>query len=133
MSTPYRSTPTTASVEELWTYDDDNDEKKAEEVVEDGDTIISEEGEENNNNNNFENNDNNNFHGTNNSLPPCSGGNAINIAKAGIFGTSSNLINTIVGAGIVGIPYALKESGFIAGVLLLIFVGVMTGMFVYTN
>ena len=43
-----------------------------------------------------------------------------------MLGTSSNLINIVVGAGIVGVPYVLKESGFIAGVLFLMFVGIKT-------
>ena len=47
--------------------------------------------------------------------------------KSGIFGTSSNLVNSIVGAGIIGIPYAFKQSGLVAGVLLLIIVAYMTG------
>lgn len=46
--------------------------------------------------------------------------------QSGIFGASSNLINSIVGAGIIGMPYAMKQSGLIAGVLLLILVGWMT-------
>lgn len=47
--------------------------------------------------------------------------------KSGIFGASSNLINSIVGAGIIGIPYALKQSGLVAGVFLLILVAYLTG------
>jgi len=47
--------------------------------------------------------------------------------KSGIFGASSNLVNSIVGAGIIGIPYALKQSGLIAGVFLLILVAYLTG------
>ena len=35
-------------------------------------------------------------------------------------------MNTIVGAGIIGIPYAFKQSGWIAGLLLLAFVGYLT-------
>ena len=49
--------------------------------------------------------------------------------KSGIFGTSSNLVNSIVGAGIIGIPYAFKQSGLIAGVFLLILVSYLTGTF----
>mmetsp|Transcript_28621 Transcript_28621/g.42316 ORF Transcript_28621/g.42316 Transcript_28621/m.42316 type:complete len:544 (+) Transcript_28621:69-1700(+) len=40
--------------------------------------------------------------------------------KSEICGACSNLINSIVGAGIIGIPYALKESGLVAGALLLV-------------
>jgi hypothetical protein len=46
---------------------------------------------------------------------------------SGIVGASSNLVNSIVGAGIIGIPYALRESGLIAGVLLLLIVAYCTG------
>jgi len=46
--------------------------------------------------------------------------------KSSILGTSLNLINSIVGAGIIGIPYALWMSGLWAGVLLLILVAVLT-------
>jgi sodium-coupled neutral amino acid transporter 11 len=46
---------------------------------------------------------------------------------SGIAGASSNLVNSIVGAGIIGIPYALKESGLIAGILLLCLVAYCTG------
>jgi len=38
--------------------------------------------------------------------------------KSTVFGASANLMNAIVGAGIVSIPYALKESGMVTGVLL---------------
>jgi hypothetical protein len=47
--------------------------------------------------------------------------------KSDIGGTSSNLVNSIVGAGIIGIPFALKESGIVAGVLLLFLVSYFTG------
>lgn len=46
--------------------------------------------------------------------------------KTGIFGTSTNLVNTIVGAGIIGIPFAIRECGLVVGVFLLIFVGILT-------
>lgn len=46
--------------------------------------------------------------------------------KSTIIGASSNLVNSIVGAGIIGIPYALRMSGLWAGVLLLILVAVLT-------
>lgn len=49
--------------------------------------------------------------------------------KSGIFGASSNLVNSIVGAGIIGIPYALKQSGLVAGVFLLILVAWLTGKY----
>ena len=46
---------------------------------------------------------------------------------SGIMGASSNLVNSIVGAGIIGIPYALRESGLVAGLLLLLLVAYCTG------
>ena len=46
--------------------------------------------------------------------------------KSSILGASSNLVNSIVGAGIIGIPYALRMSGLWAGVLLLVLVAVLT-------
>lgn len=46
--------------------------------------------------------------------------------KSGIFGASSNLVNSIVGAGIIGIPYAIKQAGFVVGIVLLIAVAYMT-------
>ena len=56
--------------------------------------------------------------------------------KSDIGGASSNLVNSIVGAGIIGIPYALKESGLVVGVLLLILVaccaGKDTNIFLYS-
>jgi len=51
------------------------------------------------------------------------------IKKSGIFGTSSNLVNSIVGAGIIGIPYAFRESGLLVGVFLLILVSYLTGKY----
>lgn len=46
--------------------------------------------------------------------------------KAGLMGTASNLVNAIVGCGIVGVPYAVQRSGFVAGVFLIVFVAVVT-------
>ena len=48
------------------------------------------------------------------------------VVKTGILGTSSNLVNSIVGAGIIGIPYAIREAGIVIGILLLILVGMAT-------
>lgn len=48
------------------------------------------------------------------------------VVKTGVAGASSNLVNAIVGAGIIGIPFAIKESGLVIGVLLLVIVGVFT-------
>jgi hypothetical protein len=48
--------------------------------------------------------------------------------KSEISGACSNLVNSIVGAGIIGIPFAFKQSGLIAGVALLFLVSYFTGM-----
>jgi hypothetical protein len=47
-------------------------------------------------------------------------------SKSSVVGTYANLVNVIVGAGIVGIPYAMKETGLVAGLVLLIFVSILT-------
>lgn len=47
--------------------------------------------------------------------------------KSDIGGACSNLVNSIVGAGIIGIPFALKESGLVAGIFLLLLVSYFTG------
>lgn len=46
--------------------------------------------------------------------------------KSTIVGCSSNLVNAIVGAGIVGIPYAIQESGLIPGIFLVLFSALVT-------
>jgi sodium-coupled neutral amino acid transporter 11 len=46
--------------------------------------------------------------------------------KSDVTGACSNLVNSIVGAGIIGIPFALSKSGLIAGILLLILVSYFT-------
>lgn len=38
--------------------------------------------------------------------------------KSTVIGAAANLMNAIVGAGIVSIPFALKQSGMVTGVLL---------------
>jgi hypothetical protein len=48
------------------------------------------------------------------------------IKKSGLLGTSSNLVNSIVGAGIIGIPYALRQSGLVVGLLLIVLVAYLT-------
>jgi sodium-coupled neutral amino acid transporter 11 len=48
------------------------------------------------------------------------------LVKSGLGGASANLVNSIVGAGIIGIPYAIKESGLLAGVILLVLVSWLT-------
>ena len=46
--------------------------------------------------------------------------------RSGLGGVIFNLVNSIVGAGIVGIPYAFKESGLVTGLILLVLVSWMT-------
>ena len=47
--------------------------------------------------------------------------------KSSILGAGLNFMNAIVGAGIVAIPYALKECGPIVGIMSLVFIGLLTG------
>eukprot|EP00529_Nitzschia_sp_RCC80_P010480 CAMPEP_0113441098 /NCGR_PEP_ID=MMETSP0014_2-20120614/900_1 /TAXON_ID=2857 /ORGANISM="Nitzschia sp." /LENGTH=775 /DNA_ID=CAMNT_0000331917 /DNA_START=119 /DNA_END=2443 /DNA_ORIENTATION=+ /assembly_acc=CAM_ASM_000159 len=54
------------------------------------------------------------------------GGDSDSEQKSTILGCASNLINAIVGGGIVGLPFAFKMSGFWAGCFLVVFVGIMT-------
>lgn len=42
--------------------------------------------------------------------------------ESSVYGASFNFINSIVGAGIIGIPYALKLCGFYTGIIMLILV-----------
>ena len=46
--------------------------------------------------------------------------------KAGLMGTGSNLVNAIVGCGIVGIPFAVQRAGFVAGIFLIVLVAIVT-------
>ena len=39
----------------------------------------------------------------------------------------SNIINIIIGTGVVGMPYAFLKTGLIAGWILLAYVGYLTG------
>uniref|UniRef100_A0A7R9ZBJ0 Amino acid transporter transmembrane domain-containing protein n=1 Tax=Pseudictyota dubia TaxID=2749911 RepID=A0A7R9ZBJ0_9STRA len=66
--------------------------------------------------------------GANGHGPPARSDSMLNLPKkkSGVFGASSNLVNSIVGAGIIGIPYAIRQSGFIAGLFLLGLVGFLT-------
>eukprot|EP01138_Halocafeteria_seosinensis_P000078 gb/GECG01000079.1/.p1 GENE.gb/GECG01000079.1/~~gb/GECG01000079.1/.p1 ORF type:complete len:577 (+),score=46.18 gb/GECG01000079.1/:1-1731(+) len=42
---------------------------------------------------------------------------------SGISGASTNYVNSIIGAGIIGLPFALREAGVISGVILIVIVG----------
>lgn len=46
--------------------------------------------------------------------------------KSSVIGTIANLINCIVGAGIVGIPFALKQTGLLTGFILIFSVALLT-------
>jgi solute carrier family 38 (sodium-coupled neutral amino acid transporter), member 11 len=46
--------------------------------------------------------------------------------KSSIVGCSANLMNAIVGAGIVGIPYAIQQAGFCSGIVLILLVAALT-------
>jgi solute carrier family 38 (sodium-coupled neutral amino acid transporter), member 11 len=46
--------------------------------------------------------------------------------KSTLAGAASNLINAIVGAGIVGIPFALRQAGFVSGIVLIILCAFVT-------
>ncbi len=43
-----------------------------------------------------------------------------------IAGATSNLVNAVIGAGIVGMPYAIKETGLVAGAFLIVLCAMMT-------
>ena len=43
-----------------------------------------------------------------------------------LFATTANYVNSIIGSGMIGIPFALKEAGFGLGLILLVVVGVLT-------
>ncbi|KAN0060043.1 hypothetical protein ACQY0O_008016 [Thecaphora frezii] len=45
---------------------------------------------------------------------------------AGVFDATVNMANSILGAGIVGLPYSMRESGFVAGLGLLIGLSLLT-------
>jgi len=48
------------------------------------------------------------------------------VRKSTIPGAVFNFLNSIVGAGIIGIPYAISESGFVTGIALLFLVSLIT-------
>ncbi|PWN53419.1 hypothetical protein IE53DRAFT_324819 [Violaceomyces palustris] len=45
---------------------------------------------------------------------------------AGVFDGTVNMANSILGAGIVGLPYSMRESGFFAGLVLLVGLSFLT-------
>ncbi|KAF8332651.1 transmembrane amino acid transporter protein-domain-containing protein [Cantharellus anzutake] len=51
----------------------------------------------------------------------------IKIGKTGgMLESIANMANAILGAGIIGLPYAIKEAGFFSGILLLVFLCLLT-------
>lgn len=46
--------------------------------------------------------------------------------KSTVLGCSANLINAIVGSGIVGLPYAIQQAGFVSGIGLVILCAILT-------
>lgn len=46
--------------------------------------------------------------------------------KAGMPFAVANFLNSIVGAGIIGMPYALYHCGMVTGLILLMYVGYLT-------
>jgi hypothetical protein len=50
--------------------------------------------------------------------------------KSTILGCAANLINAIVGSGIVGIPYAIQQAGFCTGLVLVMLCALLTGMYI---
>eukprot|EP00730_Choanoeca_flexa_P019843 TRINITY_DN9705_c0_g1_i6.p1 TRINITY_DN9705_c0_g1~~TRINITY_DN9705_c0_g1_i6.p1 ORF type:complete len:450 (+),score=105.19 TRINITY_DN9705_c0_g1_i6:152-1501(+) len=52
--------------------------------------------------------------------------NNVEKGNSSMVGASANMINSIVGAGIIGMPFALREAGFGFGVILIVVMGVIT-------
>eukprot|EP00590_Aulacoseira_subarctica_P010028 CAMPEP_0172420162 /NCGR_PEP_ID=MMETSP1064-20121228/6559_1 /TAXON_ID=202472 /ORGANISM="Aulacoseira subarctica , Strain CCAP 1002/5" /LENGTH=105 /DNA_ID=CAMNT_0013159997 /DNA_START=84 /DNA_END=401 /DNA_ORIENTATION=- len=46
--------------------------------------------------------------------------------QSGLFGASYNLAHVIIGAGVVGMPFAFSKTGLIAGLILMAYVGYLT-------
>ena len=46
--------------------------------------------------------------------------------KSGVLGCAANMMTCIVGSGIVGLPYAMQQAGFIAGVCLILLTAALT-------
>jgi sodium-coupled neutral amino acid transporter 11 len=51
--------------------------------------------------------------------------------KSSIVGATSNLVNAIIGAGIVGIPFAIRETGLVAGCILVVLCAFLTGKYLF--
>lgn len=71
-------------------------------------------------------------HHDDNRSPTAVGSHCLSAPKSSIFGVCANLVNSMVGGGIVGIPYAFKLSGLITGLYLLILTSTLSGNLVRT-
>ncbi|KAA0160374.1 hypothetical protein FNF31_04391 [Cafeteria roenbergensis] len=47
-------------------------------------------------------------------------------SKGGVARASFNFINSIIGAGVISLPFAFREAGFVAGVILLFVMAALT-------
>jgi len=63
---------------------------------------------------------------TNTTYKPISDPSLLPRKRSTIAGACSNLVNSVVGAGIIGIPFALQQSGLVSGIILLLLVGYFT-------
>jgi sodium-coupled neutral amino acid transporter 11 len=48
--------------------------------------------------------------------------------RSGVWGAVFNLTNSIIGAGIIGMPFAVKRAGFAAGVFFIVFMAWLTDL-----
>lgn len=46
--------------------------------------------------------------------------------KSGVLGCAANMMTCIVGSGIVGLPYAMQQTGFVAGICLILLTAALT-------
>ena len=46
--------------------------------------------------------------------------------KSSLFGCAANMMTCIVGSGIVGLPYAMQQTGFVAGIGLIMLTAALT-------
>lgn len=58
--------------------------------------------------------------------PSQSSGDGVPHVQSSVAGAVFNFVNSIIGAGIIGLPYALREAGLGAGVLLLFVIASLT-------
>ncbi len=53
---------------------------------------------------------------------------SIDDGKCTVTQVALNLVNATVGAGIIGLPFALREAGFGLGILLAFFIALLTNL-----